>query len=79
MRYHALAMCLAKGEIENTCNITLNEAGAFLRGETLNLSDQGDSREKGWAVVTLDDLPLGWGKIVGNTLKNHYPKGLRKF
>ena len=27
--------------------------------------------------VTVDGFPLGWGKRVGDTVKNHYPKGLR--
>ncbi len=32
----------------------------------------------GWVLVLSDDCSAGWAKIVGNTLKNHYPKGLRK-
>jgi NOL1/NOP2/fmu family ribosome biogenesis protein len=26
----------------------------------------------------VDGYSLGWGKADGNTLKNHYPKGLRR-
>lgn len=31
----------------------------------------------GWTVVTVDGYPIGWAKVSGNILKNHYPKGLR--
>ncbi|MBQ9369752.1 MAG: hypothetical protein IJU10_01605, partial [Clostridia bacterium] len=31
----------------------------------------------GYVAVTLDGYPLGGGKCVGGTIKNHYPKGLR--
>ncbi|WP_334294509.1 methyltransferase RsmF C-terminal domain-like protein [Roseburia sp. AM51-8] len=25
----------------------------------------------------MDGYALGWGKLTGTTMKNHYPKGLR--
>ncbi|OPA81155.1 RNA methyltransferase [Paenibacillus selenitireducens] len=50
------------------------EIAAYLRGETLRVSPD----DKGWALVTVDGLPLGWGKTSGGQLKNHYPKGLRQ-
>jgi len=45
---------------------------AYLRGETI----PGD--EKGWALLTVDGYSLGWVKGADGTLKNHYPKGLRR-
>jgi NOL1/NOP2/fmu family ribosome biogenesis protein len=36
------------------------------------------SAEKGWCLVCVDGCSLGWGKLAGNQIKNHYPKGLRK-
>ena len=45
---------------------------AYLRGETL------PGPWSGWTLVTADGLSLGWGKGSGGTLKNHYPKGLRR-
>ena len=44
----------------------------YLRGKTL--PSQG---ERGWVLSTVDGFSLGWGKRVGNILKNHYPRGLR--
>ena len=28
--------------------------------------------------VTVDGFAIGWGKRVGDIVKNHYPKGLRR-
>jgi 16S rRNA C967 or C1407 C5-methylase (RsmB/RsmF family)/NOL1/NOP2/fmu family ribosome biogenesis protein len=47
---------------------------AFLRGEALPI----EQAAKGWMLVTVDDLPIGWGKASNGLLKNHYPKGLRR-
>ena len=46
----------------------------YLHGETLELSRQ----EDGWTQVLFSGVSLGWGKMTQGTLKNHYPKGLRK-
>ena len=32
----------------------------------------------GWTLVQVDGHSLGWGKTSAGTLKNHYPKGLRR-
>lgn len=51
------------------------EIAAYLRGETLPA--EGD--RSGWGLVAVDGLPLGWVKASGGQLKNHLPKGLRRF
>ncbi|WP_246064803.1 methyltransferase RsmF C-terminal domain-like protein [Melghirimyces algeriensis] len=33
--------------------------------------------EKGWMLVAVDGFSLGWGKVSGGLIKNHYPKWLR--
>jgi NOL1/NOP2/fmu family ribosome biogenesis protein len=48
------------------------QALAYLRGESLAAPGP-----KGWTLVAVDGFALGWGKRVGETVKNHYPKGLR--
>lgn len=45
---------------------------AYLRGETFT-----SDGEPGWHLITVDGYALGWGKLTGTTMKNHYPKGLR--
>lgn len=52
-----------------------SEIRAYLRGETVDRAKGwGDN---GWCAVKYCGAAVGGGKIVGNTLKNHYPKGLR--
>ncbi len=47
---------------------------AFLRGESLEVAEDVPD---GWIVVRSHGFGLGWGKRVGRTIKNHYPKALR--
>lgn len=68
---HPLALFLKPGEAKNSLDLPADsrELAAYLRGETLPV----DSR--GWTVVTADGFPIGWGKGVQGTLKNHFPRG----
>lgn len=70
---HALAMCLKKEECKNVVDVRLAEAEKYLRGETLT-----SDGENGWCLVCAEGYPLGLGKTVDGTVKNHLPKGLRK-
>lgn len=74
---HALAMSLGKEEIKNICNLNYKKACAFLRGETFE-SEAEDIPSGSWTVCSIDDVSMGWGKLTGGIVKNHYPKGLRK-
>ena len=73
---HALALALKPEEVKNCYNLTMedNRAGAFIGGQTFSVEN-----EKGWHLITVDGYSLGWGKAAGGIMKNHYPKGLRKF
>lgn len=72
---HALALYLKEEEVFRSMLLTAKEsqAQAFIHGQTL----QHDG-EKGWHLITVDGFSLGWGKLAGQIMKNHYPKGLRK-
>lgn len=72
---HALALTLRPEQVRHVLRLAAGsqEVMGYLRGETLNA--QG---EKGWYLVTADGFGIGWGKLSGSVLKNHYPKGLRK-
>lgn len=70
---HALALALRPEEARACCNLSMEQAAIYLRGETLEAEG-----EKGWKLVLAEGYSLGWGKAAGGTLKNHYPKGLRK-
>ena len=72
---HALALALKPQDVKNTVDFTADDpkVRSYLSGMTLQLEG-----EKGWYLVTVDGLSIGWGKLAGGILKNHYPRGLRK-
>lgn len=72
---HALALALKAEEVKHCVELEASdyETKAYLNGQTLNPIEG----EKGWYLVTVDGYSLGWGKLAGSILKNHYPKGLR--
>lgn len=74
---HALALALSPSEVVNSLNYKLidKEPVQFLGGMTLNISA---SDITGWCLVCVEGYSLGWGKVAGGIVKNHYPKGLRK-
>ncbi len=68
---HPLALFLKPGQAKNVFNLSAEsrELAAYLRGETL------PTAASGWTVVTVEGFPLGWGKGVQGTMKNHFPRG----
>lgn len=72
---HALALSLRPDDVMHECRLTSDgpEIRSYLNGQTLNMDGA-----KGWYLVTVDGYSIGWGKLAGGILKNHYPKGLRK-
>ena len=76
---HALALSLSDGSSAKyvlDLEADSDELRAYLCGNTLQVPET-LSNAKGWVLVTVDGLPLGWGKAADGILKNHYPKGLR--
>lgn len=71
---HALSHVLNSTDMKNT--ITLGkesmEVRQYLNGQTLCMEGN-----KGWNLICVDSYGLGFGKLSGNIVKNHYPKGLR--
>ena len=72
---HALAMSVNAGECSAVLYLNNDDARVekYLRGETLDADVK-----NGWCLVCVDGYPIGLGKAVNGTLKNHLPKGLRK-
>lgn len=78
---HALALALCRDEVrhtmelcENTKKSDMSVIKAYLGGQTLSCDG-----EKGWYLMTCSGYSIGWGKLAGQVMKNHYPKGLRSF
>ncbi len=80
---HALALAIRPEDAVSAVDITYEEAKAYIAGMSITLTQEHpndrDKTGNGWCLVCLDGLSLGWGKITGNVVKNHYPKGLRKY
>ena len=71
---HSLALALTAVETDRVWELSYEEAVRYLRGESLSCDAQ-----KGWTLLTYSGYPLGFGKAAGTQMKNHYPKGLRKY
>ena len=56
----------------NFVEVSEDEARAYMRGEELSAAS-----ENGWGCIKINGHPLGGYKASSNSLKNHYPKGLR--
>ena len=70
---YSLAMGLKAEDIERTLELDKEDVKRYLRGETVKADG-----EKGWTVATVEDYPLGWGKMVGRNFKNYYPRYMRR-
>lgn len=72
---HALALAMKREDAAHVLNLSADsrEIRGYLNGETFSYEG-----EKGWYLVMVDGYSIGWGKLAGGIMKNHYPKGLRK-
>jgi NOL1/NOP2/fmu family ribosome biogenesis protein len=79
---HALALLLGADEANSSVSFSAEDVriAGFLRGESIFLqeSDLRRGADKGWCLVCVDGCSIGWGKLAGGQIKNHYPKGLRR-
>ncbi len=73
---HDLALALTVDDAASVVNWTADDPrlAAYLAGQEPSVSSLPD----GWTLVTVDGFGLGWGKVVGGRLKNHYPHRLRR-
>ncbi len=73
---HALAHYLKASDMKPEYVTNLEGNGQtvkeYLHGQTFSAEGQ-----NGWHLILVDGYSLGWGKLTGTIMKNHYPKGLR--
>ena len=71
---HSLAMYLKKADVK--CSVSYdhlsNNAFNYLKGLTLETT-----HKKGYVLICINDISVGWGKDDGVKIKNLFPKGLR--
>lgn len=72
---HALALALHTNQAVHVLDLPWDSQDIldYLKGLALNV--QG---EQGWYLIAVDGFSLGWGKLSKTSMKNHYPKGLRR-
>lgn len=70
---HALALWLKDCRCVENLASEDQKIWDYLSGNVIS------SEKRGWCLVTVDGYSVGWGKGDGVQLKNHYPKGLRRF
>ncbi|MDG3142339.1 RsmF rRNA methyltransferase first C-terminal domain-containing protein [Streptococcus suis] len=70
----ALGMALRPSEVVQKIEIDIEQFELYVAGQEINLSE---SYPSGWYQVLVNGNGLGFAKVVGKRLKNHYPKGLR--
>ena len=74
-----LALALHKGDVTSTISLPVSDERLirYLKGETLLINAEEAASPKGWHLLCADGYPLGFGKLVNQTLKNKYPAGWR--
>lgn len=72
---HALSHYLKVEDVKNVENFSVQSDSIlkYLKGDVVNSNES-----RGWVLVSVEGIPLGWGKESAGVIKNHYPKGLRK-
>lgn len=72
---HSLALALAPAQVKLRYALKSKDSVLenYLKGQTFACEG-----EKGWYLILADGYGIGWGKLAGGIMKNHYPKGLRK-
>lgn len=73
---HALALALKPEDVKQvveTVGVDNNQIDKYIRGEVIDCI-----YDNGWSLVTVNGVSIGWGKASNGSLKNHYPKGLRR-
>ncbi len=78
---HALALALRRDDATQSISLRYGDDRilAYLRGEEFELTrEEQEPLHDGWVLIYILDITLGWGKLSGTRVKNHYPRGLRR-
>ena len=68
-----LAHFLTVEQCKRTYELNERDAKKYLEGYELDTQI-----DDGWMLLTYQNIPLAFGKVVKNKIKNHYPKNMRK-
>lgn len=70
---HALALASKTQDWKISLDLNDIDIYKYLKGESFEANSP-----NGFTLITYKNFSIGFAKISNNTLKNHYPKGLRK-
>ncbi len=70
----ALGIALKPSEVVQNIEITIEQFLIYVSGNQVILNQ---NYPNGWYQIVVNGNGLGFAKVVGNQLKNYYPKGLR--
>lgn len=73
---HDLALAMTANDVVSSINWSADDPAlaAYLAGQEPPVN----GLAAGWVLVTVGGYGLGWGKVAGGRLKNHYPHRLRR-
>ncbi len=71
---HSLALATHPDDIKAKIEITDEQWHHYIHGETITIEE---TKDKGWYLLVCQGHSISFSKLVGKTLKNFYPKGLR--
>ena len=78
---NSIALALNRLEIRDDSYLELKRDDdrliKYLRGETISVFPEDGLKSSGTVIAGIEDFPLGFAKINGNTAKNMYPKAWR--
>ncbi|MBR3341870.1 MAG: RsmF rRNA methyltransferase first C-terminal domain-containing protein [Clostridiales bacterium] len=78
---NSIALALDRKSIRDDSYLALSRSDdrlvKYLRGETIPIEPDDGLKPSGTILVGIDQYPLGFAKINGNTAKNMYPKAWR--
>ncbi|PWG00876.1 RsmF rRNA methyltransferase first C-terminal domain-containing protein [Levilactobacillus bambusae] len=71
---YALALAVKPEQAQHQLTINHEQWAKVVHGETITIDEE---HSKGWYLLVCDNQPVAYGKLVGKTIKNFFPKGLR--
>ena len=70
----ALGIALTSDEVVSSIELSQDQFAQYVSGNVVTIDH---THPNGWYQLLVDGNGFGFAKVVGNTVKNYYPKGLR--
>lgn len=74
---HALALSNILSKQIVAVSLKYEDAIQYLRKEEVPISQLVGDTKKGWSLVSFNNFPIGWIKVLANRVNNYYPREWR--